>query len=101
MLKPLVATVVSLALCSSAAAADARGLWCSPGEPEIAVNADGVSFVDHNCRAQGVAFRLGKVVPMQCSGDDGGYDTKLRVTLSGDTLTVVEDDLSTTYTRCD
>ncbi len=83
-----------------AASLDTSGLWCAPEEPEIAVNVDGVSFVDHDCEAVGTVFELGNVVPMHCSGDSGGYDTKLRVTISGDTLTLTADGKTTTYTRC-
>jgi hypothetical protein len=85
---------------SPAIASDARGLWCAPEEPEIGINANGVSFVDFDCVAKSPPFKLGKSTAMQCSGDSGGYDTEVMVTLSGDTLTVTEDGNTTTYQRC-
>lgn len=81
-------------------AGEAIGLWCAPEEPELGINADGVSFVDHDCTGRGKPFRLGVLSPLHCDGDSGGYDTELLVTLSGDTLTIVEDGNTTTYTRC-
>ena len=89
-----------LAAGSPAFASDARGLWCAPEEPEIGINATGVSFVDFDCVAKSLPFQLGTLSAMQCSGDSGSYQTELLVTLSGDTLTVTEDGNTTTYQRC-